>query len=234
MMPATHLSLLCAGAAQGLVTGLRAGFEAAHGAQLQERFGAVGAMRDALRAGQACDVMVVTQRMVDELMAEGLLQRTPLRLLGRVRTGVAVRSGEPLPDITTPESLRAALLAASAVYFPDPERATAGIHFAQVMAALGVNETLRERLRQHPNGAIAMRELAAGPAGAIGCTQVSEILYADGVALVGALPSRFELATPYAAAVASAAASPALAEDFIALLCGDATAAARRAAGFEP
>ncbi len=233
MSPPQQLWLLCAGAAQGLVGSLQAGFEAATGAKLQARFGAVGAMREALRGGEACDVMLVTERMVAELVAEAALRPTPRGLLGRVRTGVAVRRGDAAPDITTPDTLRAALLAASAVYFPDPVRATAGIHFAQVIEALGVGDVLRERLRPHPNGATAMRELAAGPAGAIGCTQISEILCTDGVALAGPLPPRFELATPYTAAVASAAASPALAEAFIALLCGESAAAARHATGFE-
>lgn len=227
------LSLLSAGAAQGLVKALQGDFEARADAALQARYGAVGAMREALAAGEPCDVFIVTERMVGELVAEGRLAAAPIGALGRVRTGVAVRGGEARPAIDGPEALRAALLAASAIYFPDPERATAGIHFAKVLSSLGVHEALRERLRTFPNGATAMREMAAGPAGAIGCTQVSEILYTPGVRLVGALPAAFELSTPYTAAVSARAAQPQLAAAFIAHLTGVATAAARRDAGFD-
>jgi hypothetical protein len=57
------------------------------------------------------------------------------------------------------------------------------------------------RCRTFPNGATAMRELAAaGTPRSIGCTQVTEIRYTEGVDLVGALPPPFELATVYTAA----------------------------------
>lgn len=229
----TVLSLLSAGAAQGLVRAVQATFESREAATLQARYGAVGAMKEALFAGEPCDVLIVTERMVGDLVAEGRLRAAPIGALGRVRTGVAVRAGEARPPIETPEALRAALLAATAIYFPDPERATAGIHFAKVLATLGVHDALQDRLRTFPNGATAMREMATGPAGSIGCTQVSEILYTPGVALVGALPQAFELSTPYTAAVSARAVQPQLAAAFIAHLTDAATAPARRDAGFD-
>ncbi len=230
----TTLHFLCAGAAQGLVKALQARFLADTGAELQGRFGAVGAMKEALLAGEACDVMVVTQAMIDSLVVEGRLRPDSTAALGRVRTGIAVKQGAALPDASTPEGLKAALLAASAIYFPDPQRATAGIHFANVMRELGIHDELAPRFRTHPNGATAMREMAAcAEAGLIGCTQVSEILYSPGVALVGALPSRFELATVYTAAIGAAAADPVRAARFIELLSGADTLPLRSAGGFE-
>ena len=67
----------------------------------------------------------------------------------------------------------------------------------------------------------------------IGCAQVSEINYTDGVNLVGASPHRFELATAYTAAVSATVAQPELAARFIALLCGSESHALRTAGGFE-
>lgn len=230
----TTLNLLCAGAAQGLVKALQDRFHAETGAQVQARYGAVGAMKEALLAGQACDVMVVTAAMIGSLVAEGRLRAGGAAGLGRVRTGVAVQRGASHPDVSTPDGLKAALLAASAVYFPDPVRATAGIHFAKVMQQLGVHDALQPRFRTYPAGAIAMREMAASKeAGPIGCTQVTEILYTEGVELVGVLPAVFELATGYTAAVSSHCAQPELAARFIALLSGADTRALRVAGGFE-
>ena len=229
----TTLHLLCAGAAQGLVKALQGEFAAATGAALDARFGAVGAMKEALLAGDACDVFVVTESMVHTLQASGELSPQGAAPLGRVRTGVAVRAGEPLPPIATPDELRRALLAASAVYFPDPQRATAGIHFASVLDRLGICRELAARCRTFPNGATSMRELAGAPPGAIGCTQITEILYTDGVALAGALPAEFELATVYAAAVATRAADAPLAARLVALLTGAASRGVRERGGFE-
>ena len=227
------VTILCAGAVQGIVKALQARFERETGATLQMRFGAVGAMKEALLAGEPCDVMIVTDAMVVALQSAGDLGVMPRAPLGRVRTGIAVRSGEPLPGIASPEQLKAALLAASAVYFPDPQRATAGIHFASVLAQLGIADDLAARSRTFPNGATAMRELAASGPGAIGCTQITEILYTPGIALVGPLPDAFELATVYTAVLAAHAAQPMLAQRFIDLLAGPATRAMRAEGGFE-
>lgn len=227
------VTILCAGAVQGIVKALQARFERETGATLQMRFGAVGAMKEALLAGEPCDVMIVTDAMVVALQSAGDLGVMPRAPLGRVRTGIAVRSGEALPGIASPEQLKAALLAASAVYFPDPQRATAGIHFASVLAQLRIADDLAARSRTFPNGATAMRELAASGPGAIGCTQITEILYTPGIALVGPLPDAFELATVYTAALAARAAQPMLAQRFIDLLAGPATRAMRAEGGFE-
>ena len=48
---AAELNLLCAGAVKGLVLALEGTFEVATGLHLRASFGAVGAMRYAVRAG---------------------------------------------------------------------------------------------------------------------------------------------------------------------------------------
>lgn len=228
------LHLLCAGAAQGLVKALQPRLLAEAGAAIAGRFGAVGAMKEALLAGEPCDLMVSTDRMIGELIDSGALRGERRAPLGRVRTGIAVRRGQARPDVSTAEALKAALLAADAIFFPDAVRSTAGIHFANVMRELGIHDELQARFRTFPSGATAMRELAAHDAPRlIGCTQVTEIHYTEGVELVAPLPARFELATVYTAAVSARAAEPALAARFIAMLAGADTRALREAGGFE-
>ncbi len=232
----TVLNLLCAGAAQGLVQALQDRFKAETGATIQARFGAVGAMKEALLAGAPCDVLVLSQALTDGLVAAGRLDGNSRALLGRVRTGVAVRAGTPWPAVATAEGLKAALLASTGVYFPDPERATAGIHFAKVLRELGVYDALQGRFKTYPNGATAMRELAATATAAahpIGCTQVTEIRYTPGVELVALLPPQFELATPYTAACSSHSQQPVLAQQLIDLMTGADALPLRSAGGFE-
>jgi molybdate transport system substrate-binding protein len=227
------LHLLCAGAAQGLVKALQPRLRAEAGAEIAGRFGAVGAMKEALLAGEPCDVFISTDTMIGALVEAGRLRSAMRAPLGRVATGIAVRHGAPMPDVSTPEALKAALLAADAIYFPDAVRSTAGIHFAGVMRELGIHDRLAPRLRTYPNGATAMREMAAsGAAHPIGCTQVTEINYTEGVELVAPLPSRFELATLYTAAVTALAADPERAARFVAMLAGADTDALRKASGF--
>ncbi len=228
------MNILCAGAAQGLVKALQGVFLELTGAKVEGRFGAVGAMKEALLAGEPCDVMIVTAAMVAQLQDERRLIADSEASIGRVRTGIAVRAGDPVPDIATPEALRQSLLAAKAIYVPDTQRSTAGIHFASVLATLGIAGQVGGRLKTFPNGATAMRELAAEKRrGAIGCTQITEIKYTPGIALAGPLPQAFELATVYTAAVSATAREPALAQRFVALLAGPTSRGLRAQGGFE-
>lgn len=228
------LHLLSAGAAQGLVRALQSRVRDELGLVLDAQFGAVGAMQALFDEGRPCDVLLLTDAMIGAHAAAGALRADTRTPLGRVRTGVAVRRGTPHPDVATPSALRAALLDADALYFPDPERATAGIHFMKVLRELGIEGELRPRLRPWPNGATAMRELAAARTPRpIGCTQVTEILYTEGVELVAPLPAAFELATVYSAAVTARALDTPAARAFVGLLGGEDQRALRRAGGFE-
>jgi molybdate transport system substrate-binding protein len=228
------LRLLSAGAAQGITTALAPGFHADTECVLEAGYAPVGVVEERLLAGEPCDVVVSTLAMLEEFARNGRIDGATIALLGRVHTGVAVRSGDPVPAIDSRERLHSALSAATRIHVPDPERATAGIHFVKVSRALGIYDVIRPRLASHANGAAAMAALAAATVSAeIGCTQVTEIVFAPGVRLVGALPAPFDLATPYAAAASTSARDRELARRFISMLTGSRAAALRRESGFE-
>jgi molybdate transport system substrate-binding protein len=231
----SNLVVLSAGAAKGLVEALAPGFLGDTGVGVSGTFGAVGAIRAKFLERGPCDVLILTAPMLDALAADGEVVRETIAPLGDVLTGVAVRTGDPLPRIDTPDALREAFAAMQRWYCPDTKQATAGIHFAKVLDTLGLAHHSASRVREYPSGAVAMRALADDPdPGAIGCTQVTEILYTPGVTLVGPLPAAFTLATTYSVAVASRSAQPALARRFVATLTSPAQAALRVQGGFVP
>ena len=228
------LHVLSGGAAQAIVRAVEVDFRANTGTSVHGTFGAVGAMRERLLAGEPCDVAILTAALIAELERDGRVLPGTSAPLGRVRTGVAVRAGEALPDIADGAALRETLLAATDIYFPDPKLATAGIHFVNVLDKLGIHGVVAPRLRPCPNGATAMHELAmTAGRGAVGCTQITEIRYTPGVVLVGPLPAGFELSTVYTVAVCTEAREPDLARRFAALLSGPVTRPLRQSAGFE-
>jgi molybdate transport system substrate-binding protein len=221
------------GAAQGLVGALAAAFEREAGLTIDGTFGAVGAMRERLLAGDPSDLVILTAALIRDLGAAGHVRAEEAADIGVVTTSVAVRAGDPEPPLTDLPALRAALLSADEIFFPDPGKATAGIHFAGVLDQLGIRAELRDRLRTFPNGATAMAALARSTAGRpIGCTQTTEILSTPGLTLVAPLPPGAELATIYTAAPASRATHPEAARELIRRLTGPEGAAARTAAGF--
>ena len=228
------LQLISAGAAQALVTRLQERVLALYGYAIGPTFGAVGLMKDKLLAGAPCDVLILTNALIEQLTSSGHLAAGTAQALGVVKTGIAVKTGEARPAVGTRAELTTALQAASGIYFPDAVKSTAGIHFMNVLKQLGLDQELADRLRTYPNGAAAMTAMAKSTEkGLIGCTQDTEILYIEGVDLIADLPKEFELATVYTAAVCSKAKEPKGAADLIALLAGSETATLRIECGFE-
>ena len=229
-----NINLLSGGAAQGLVTQLEHRFETEHRCSIDASFGAVGMMQDSLLAGASCDVIILTQALIEQLSTSGEVLAPSIRALGVVKTGIAVKTGDAAPAVGTPAELKTALQSARGIYFPDPVKATAGIHFMAVLKQLGLDTELAARLHPFPNGATAMNAMAEAEGdGFLGCTQVTEILYTDGVELVAPLPKEFELATVYTAAACTRAAEPEAANQLIALLVSPDAATVRTACGFE-
>jgi molybdate transport system substrate-binding protein len=227
------LTILSGGAAHGLVRALAPAFEAETGFTVGGSFGAVGAMAAKLRAGDAADLLILTAALIEELSREGLVAPGSAGGVGAVATGIAVRAGDPGPGVADLEALRVALLEADAIFVPDLQQSTAGLHVAKVLASLGIADEVAGRVKAFPNGATAMRELgAATSARPIGCTQLTEILATPGVTLVAPLPKGAELVTTYTAAVCARAASPAQATRMRDMLTGEAAREARVRAGF--
>ncbi len=229
----TVVNVLSGGAAAAVVKGVQAQFERETGASINGNFSAVGEMRDKLVAGAPCDVVILTRPLIAKLIESGHVVEGSAKSLGLVKTGVAVKAGQQHPRITNRAELTAAFRAAKAIYHPDPDKATAGIHFMNVLKALGLDQELKARLRPYPNGATAMGEMAkSNEAGLIGCTQETEINYTPGVELVGSLPKEFELATDYTLGICTKAQEPELAQKLAGMVAGAASEAIRRKGGF--
>jgi molybdate transport system substrate-binding protein len=227
------LRLLSGGAAHSLVASLAPQFKTMTGLEIDGEFSAVGAMAAKLEAGDAADLVILTRAIVADLAGRKLVAGDTVADLGVVETAIAVRAGDA--PVATPDaaSLRAALLAAREIFVPDTKASTAGIHVAKVIERLGISAEVAGRLQVYPNGATAMRQLAASPApSAIGCTQSTEIISTPGVRLCDPLPAGYELATVYTAAVTSGAGQAEAAKHLIALLTATDSRALREKAGF--
>ena len=227
------LNILSAGAAQSVVGKIIGDFKRDTGNDVAAEYGAVGAMKAKAQSGAAVDVIVLTNTMIDELIASGFLAAGRYDL-GKVGTGIAVRAGVDTPDVATAESLCAALRAASVIVFPDPAVATAGKIVVTCLEKLGIAAEVRDRLRLFPNGNAAMNWLAAnGDARALGITQNTEILPIKGVTYVAPLPDQFQAKATYSAACVANNVHNAEAKDFVLRLTSPAAKPMLAAAGYE-
>lgn len=227
---ADTLRVAAAGAAKHAIEQLAPAFERATGHQVQAAFDTVGAQRDRIARGEPFDVAVLSTSALDQLQASGRMAANVARQpIGDVQVGIAVPRDARTPDLSTPEALKAALLAAPSIAYADPARgATAGTHFAKALDALGVRDALRDRLTVLPFGVDVVEAVSQGRF-ALGISQSSEIVQHAGVRYAGPLPAPYAQSTGYAAA---AVADSAAARQWLEFLGSGAARQAFEASGF--
>ena len=185
-----------AGARQGAA---RAKVAAELGARVEGRFGAVGAMKEALLAGEPCDVMILTDAMIDDARRNRRAATAARgRPLGRVRTGVAVRSGTRRARRRhAGRPARGAARGRRASTSPTRCAPPPGSTSPTCCASSACTIAWRRAFATFPNGATAMRELAASTDDAADRLHPGhrDPRTPTACELAGALPREFELAT---------------------------------------
>ena len=88
----------------------------------------------------AADLVVTNTEVVDKLAAVGDVAGDGKTLLMISKVGVAVKTGAPKPDISTPDKLKAALLAAKTVGY---SQGASGQHFLTVIEKLGIADAVK-------------------------------------------------------------------------------------------
>lgn len=185
------INVLSGGAVQTFVQPMADSFP---GDKVKVEFQPMGKLTQSLADGYPADVVVVTQ----EVLARLKLQGEPI---ARVGVGVGVREGAPLPDLSSAEAFKRALLAAKSVIYMDPNIGTSGKHVAEVLSRLGIEEEMRPKAKLGTGGQVA--EFVAKGAVEMAIHQISEILPVKGVRFAGPLPAELQKYTTYVAAAVS-------------------------------
>jgi len=94
-------------------------------------------MRHLIGAGASPDVAIAPPALLDELAKSAKVDGAARMLLGRVGVGVVIRDGAPMPDVSTTEALRRAVLDADSVIY---NRASSGLYVEQLLQRLGLAE----------------------------------------------------------------------------------------------
>ncbi len=203
---ADEIRVFAAGAAKQAVESLAPAFEKTTGHTLRNQFDTVGALRDRVLLappGTTADVVILSDAALNALRAAGRLMDTPANKIGQVVVALAVPHNAAVPDLSTRDSLRKALISTPSLAYADPARgATAGTHFAKVVAELGLQEAMQGKTTVMPFGVDVIRAVSEGRY-ALGVSQSSEIMQHPGIRYAGPLPPPYGLATAYGAALAS-------------------------------
>ncbi len=231
---AAKLKILGAGAVRFVIADVMAEFTRRAGQKVDFTFGTVGAIENRLAKGETADIIIVTAPMSKRMEQSGLIVAGSRADLGRTLTGVCVRRGAPLPDISTPEAFKETALAARAIAYTNPNAGgTSGIYLTTLFERFGIADAIAKKAILCFNGDVVVEKVAEGQAD-IGSTFISEIVPNKAVQVVGPLPQAIGNATAYTAGIATSAADPEGARRFIEMLTDPARRDRWAAAGFEP
>jgi len=212
-----EIKVLTAGAMRLMVAELGEAFRQETGHTIAITSGTAGEVRRKVTAGDAADVVIASDTVIEQLAGSGLVVADTRADIARTGIGVAVRDGAPKPDIATTEAFKQALLATKSLVYQDPARgATSGVHFAGVLQRLGIADAVKDKSLLW-QGNYAAEALVTGKA-ELCVHQISEIIPVKGVVLVGPLPKELQKVTTYSGGVATKAANPEVARAFMAFL----------------
>ncbi|HEV7981796.1 MAG TPA: substrate-binding domain-containing protein [Xanthobacteraceae bacterium] len=230
---ALELKVLSAGAFQSTVAALGPEYEKASGNKLIITADTVGALVKRVEAGEAFDAIVMTPEVIDALAAKGKIAPFSRTNLARVGVGVMVREGAPKPDIATVDAFKKAVLDAKSVSYIDPASGgSSGIYVAKLLQRLGIADQVKPKEKLKQGGYVA--DLISSGESELGIHQISEIVPAKGVTLVGPLPANIQNYTVYAAGVGPGTKYPDEAKKLIAVLSGPSAQALFKSKGMEP
>jgi molybdate transport system substrate-binding protein len=117
---AAEIKVLSAIAMQRAVEDLGPKFERATGHKLTITFATLGAIVKRLQDGDTADVVIAPQQGIDTLVKHGKAEAGNVAVLARSGISLAVRKGAMKPDISSPEALTRALLAAKSISYASP------------------------------------------------------------------------------------------------------------------
>ena len=190
---AQELTVLSAGAVE---PGLRAAL-ALHAAKTAVRFNTAPQIRERVEKGEKYDVVIVPPAVMDAFAEAGRVEPERM-LLGRVGQGIAVRPGAPVPDVSSVEALKRAMLEAESVVF---NRATGGQYIESMLRKIGVYDQIEKKTTRYASAAQVMDHLLKGKGREVGFAPMTEImLYKDkGLRFVGPLPAEVQQYNAYVA-----------------------------------
>jgi molybdate transport system substrate-binding protein len=194
---AENVKIYAAAVAKTPLTAIAADYEKTTGNTVTLIFDTAGATEQRFRADPEATLLITTVPLIRNAESTGALKDGTSTLLGSTVAGVAVPPNGAKPDVSSPEKLKAALLAAKRIAVSDPARgATVGTHFMKVIESLGVKDEVLKKTTLASDGVETMRLVLDGKAD-IGVSQSSEILQGNRDAYAGPFPKEFALATDF-------------------------------------
>jgi molybdate transport system substrate-binding protein len=230
---AAEVRLLSAAAMQSVFKNIAGEFERNAGHKLVISYGTIGAIAQRVAGGEATDVVIGSSLTMPPLVKDGKIDGASLITICTTGIGMVVPRGDPVPPLTSPDDFIRAVTEAKVVVYADPVRGgAAGVHIGRVLQRLAVADRLKSQITLAAGGDVTEVTLAQG-SGALGMTQVSEIVGKPQAAFVGPLPDALQNYTVFMAGVPAGAPQSEAVRAFIAFLKSPTALGAIKATGMQ-
>lgn len=226
---ASPIRILSSMATKPLLADLIEKFEQTSTTQvIVESVGGVAALKR-VQADEAFDIVCLAANVIDQLIAEGKIVAGSRTDLVKSGVAVAVRTGAPRVDLSSEESVKAAVLAAATVgYSTGPS----GVYLAKLFERWGIAEQIKDRTVLAPPGVPVGSFMAKGEV-ELGFQQLTELMNIDGIDILGPLPDAIQLITVFSAGIATTSTQPDAVRELLAFLVSDDAIAIKRANGMD-
>jgi molybdate transport system substrate-binding protein len=183
-----------------------------------------------LSRGEPADVLIMVGYALGDLVTRGDVIAASRIDLADSLIGVAVKTGAPKPDLSSPDTLKAVLLAVKTVAYSD---SASGEYVSKEMfAKLGILEAMNGKARKIP--ATPVGEIVAKGDAEIGFQQISELKPVSGIDIVGPLPDALQKVTVFSAGLATKAPQPEAGKALMAFLSSKEAAPVMIRSGLDP
>lgn len=157
-----------------------------------------------IEAGEAVDMVVLADKVIDRLIAAGRLRVGGRVDLVRSDIAVAVRSGARRPDISDAQAVKQSVLEARSLSY---STGPSGVYLEQLFERWGILPQIRSRIVVPPPG-VPVRTLVADGTCELGFQQLSELINLPGIEVLGTLPTEIQATTVFSGGVSTHCANP--------------------------
>lgn len=192
--------------------------------------GAPDSIPSRLDRGEPADVVILAREALDDLVKRGKVVAGSQVDLVRSSISMAVRAGAPLPDISSVEALKRALLNAKSIAY---SASASGVYLStELFPKLGIADAVRSKSRRIESERVGTI-VARGDA-EIGFQQLSELLPIADIDIVGPLPAGAQRVTVFSAGIATGSKNIEAAKALIRFLSSSDVAPVITRSGLEP
>jgi molybdate transport system substrate-binding protein len=231
---AVEIRILAGSAIETTMAVLVPQFERSSGHKIAFDFnGAIGAMVDRVLKGEAADVVIVSRQQIESLEKVAKVVPGSHTDIAKVGVGLFVRKGARKPDISSVDAFKSTLLAARSIGWNDPDAgAPVSIYMIGVLERLGIADAMKPKTVAFKQRSERFEAVARGDV-EIGFNQISEIIAAPGVDLLGPLPAPIQNYTLFTGGVVASSKEQEAARSLLRFISSPAAQVIWQAKGFD-